>query len=295
MAIDIDKMMCPLCKGAMKADDDSVRCINCSQVYPILDDVVNFLPQELMEKYNKNFKHQDLFEEHSFYQNLYQDLQGLDDGHCVVYGYDEIYDFMTDIPHGTLLDVGCGAGHHSKDLTAIGFQVTGVDISVNGIQQARKLSDAHGQNTRFCLGDVENLPFEDNAFDVVFCGLIIHHFPRREKLLAEIKRVSKKYFVTFEVNTYDPISFIRFNIINPTIGIHNITKNQRTVSPDKLKKDLERLGFGDFAIKFVDIHHHIGRNPRGIHAKILKTYSKLMKLMPEKFNSNKFILKCSKQ
>jgi ubiquinone/menaquinone biosynthesis C-methylase UbiE len=248
-----------------------------------------------MEKYNQDLKHQDLFEEHAFYENLYKNLNGLDDGHCVVYGYKEIYDFMKDIPRGTLLDIGCGAGHHCKDLSERGFDVTGIDISLNGIRQAIAIADAYKQNTRFFLGDIENLPFEDQSFDIVFCGLIIHHFPKRDKLLSEIQRVTKKNFITFEVNSYDPISFIRFNIINPTIGIKNITKNQRTVSPFKLKKDLEIHGFVDPQIKFVDIHHNIGRYPNSISAKILKTYNKFMALMPEKYKNNKFILKCTKQ
>lgn len=294
MAINIDQMICPLCKGSLEEEKEHLLCSDCSQIYPVFENVVNFLPKDLMEKYNHNLKHQDLFEEHTFYQNLYSNLKDLDDGHCVVYGYDEIYDFMADIPRGTLLDVGCGAGHHSKDLASKGFQVTGIDISVNGIRQACALANAHGQNTRFCLGDVENLPFEDNAFDIVFCGLIIHHFPNWEKLLSEVKRVAKKYFVTFEVNSYDPISFFRFNIINPTIGIHNITKNQRTVSPHKLESDLRKLGFNDFEIKFVDVHHHIGRDPKGLKARTLKMYGKLMQVMPGKFRSNKFLLKCTK-
>lgn len=295
MATNIDKMMCPLCKGTLREEEVSVRCSDCSQVYPIIfDRVVNFLPQDLMEKYNQNLKHQDLFEEHAFYQNLYENLKDLDDGHCVVYGYDEIYNFISDLPRGTLLDIGCGAGHHSKNLTNLGFQVIGIDISVNGIRQACKLAYVNSHSTRFCLGDVENLPFEDNAFDVVFCGLIIHHFPKRDKLLAEVKRVSKKYFVTFEVNAYDPISFLRFDIINPTIGIHNITKNQRTVSPDKLRTDLGKLGFDDFKIKFVDVHHNIGRYPKSLKTRLLKTYGNFMQVMPGKFRNNKFILKCAK-
>ena len=101
---------------------------------------------------------------------MYQNLKGIDDGHCVVYGYDEIYDFMSDIPRGSLLDIGCGAGHHSKDLSSLGYEVTGIDLSINGLMQAQNVSKAHNQNISFVVGDVENLPFDDNSFDVVFCS-----------------------------------------------------------------------------------------------------------------------------
>ncbi len=254
----------------------------------------NFLPDNLMDKYNSELKFQDLHEEMNFYQNMYENLKGIDDGHCVVYGYEEIYNFMSDIPRGSLLDVGCGAGHHSKDLSSLGYEVTGIDISVNGLLQAQSVSKADDQKINFVIGDVENLPFDDDSFDVVFCSLILHHFPKRNKLLKEISRVCKRYFVTFEVNSYDPISFIRFNIVNPTIGISTITKNQRTVSPDKLRNELCKLGLKNSSIKYVDVHNYTGRNPDSIKAKMLNVYKKVSNLLPYKCRFNLFIMKATK-
>ena len=100
--------------------------------------------------------------------------------------------------------------------------------------------------------------------------------------------------MAFEVNSYDPISFFRFNILNPTIGIHNITKNQRTVSPVKLERELRKLGFMDFALRFVDVHHYIGRYPNSLVSKCIFLYRKASKLMPYKCRHNKFMIKCKK-
>lgn len=104
----------------------------------------------------------------------------------------------------------------------------------------------------------------------------------------------KRYFVTFEVNSYHPISFIRFNIINPTIGISTITKNQRTVSPDKLRKELDIQGLKNTSVKYVDIHNYIGRNPDSLKAKLLNVYKKVSNLLPYKCRFNLFIMKASK-
>lgn len=288
-----NKMVCPLCRTPLTDVKKSLTCSKCNMTYHYLDGIPNFLPDELMLKYNKELKLQDLNEEKSFYDKMYQNLKNLDDGHCVVYGYDEIYDFMSDIDRkSSLLDVGCGAGHHSKDLSALGYDVTGIDISFNGLNQARKVSQAAGQNIDFTMGDIENLPFADKSFDVVFCSLILHHFPDRSRLLSEINRVCKNYFVTFEVNSYDPISFLRFNIINPTIGIHNITKNQRTVSPVKLEKEMSSLGFTDITTKYVDVHHNVGRYPDSFEARALGFYRKAASIfLPYKCRFNKFIMK----
>lgn len=287
----VEILACPLCKIKLTYSDGALLCNNCKQIYRCIDTIPNFLPEELIEKYNSDLKQQDLQEEMGFYQSMYRDLKGLDDGHCVVYGYEKIYDFMEGIPKGSLLDIGCGAGHHSKDLSMLGYEVTGIDISVNGLKHALSLSESNNQDIGFVLGDIENLPFEDNSFDIVFCSLILHHFPRRQKLLKEISRVCRKHFVTFEVNSYDLISFIRFNIINPTIGIPNITKNQRTVSPIKLEKELRNLGFSSIDIKYEDVHHNIGRYPDSKEAKMLSLYKKTTRFLPLRYQCNKFIMK----
>lgn len=288
------RIICPLCKGKIKRIQNEIHCIKCGQIYRFFDDIPNFLPESLIEKYNSELKQQDLIEERNFYEDMYKDLKGIDDGHCVVYGYDEIYDFMNDIPKGSLLDIGCGAGHHSKDLAQRGYNVTGIDISPNGLRQAVKIRDINNLSIDFILGDIENIPFDDNVFDIAFCSLILHHFPKREKLLREIARVTKKYFVTFEVNSLDPISFIRFDIINPIIGIKNITKNQRTVSPIKLKKELKKLGFDYINTKFIDVHYNIGANPNSIKSLIINTLKYFNILLPYKSRYNKFVLKCKK-
>ena len=288
------KLVCPMCKGQLMTKEDEYSCVPCNQTFKSVHGIPNFLPTVLFEKFNGGIKTQDLHEEQDFYQNLFSTMDGLDDGHCVVYGYERIYEFMDDIPRGTILDVGCGAGHHSKDLAQMGFDVTAIDISANGLLQGQKIAESTGVDVNFMLADSENLPFPDKSFDVVFCSLILHHFPQKERVLSEIARVCKTHMFAFEVNSYEPTSFIRFNILNPTIGISGITKNQRTVSPLKLKKALIDLGFEEPKIKYLDIRYNLGKEAEGFVGKLLTTYQKCMTPLPEMFRSNKFLLKCQK-
>jgi len=290
----LEKLACPICKKDLSDQDENLVCEGCRKSYTVFKGIPNFMDDSLIEEYNANARGQSLQVEKSFYDNMYENLDGVDDGHCVVYGYEEIYDFMDDIEGGTLLDVGCGTGHHSKDLSARGYEVTGIDISLNGLIHAQKVEQASNQMNDFALGDIENLPFKDGSFDVVFCSLILHHFLDMSNLLSEINRVCKKYFVTFEVNSFDPISFVRFNILNPTIGIHNISKNQRTVNPTKLEKQLGTYGFTDFSTRFVDVHHYVGRRPESFRSKMILAYQKYGFFLPRKSRYNKFLMKCRK-
>lgn len=62
-----------------------------------------------------------------------------------------------------VLDIACGKGRHSKTLARLGFDVTGIDLSCNSINEARK--SACG-NLHFHVWDMRNV-FQAQSFDVV--------------------------------------------------------------------------------------------------------------------------------
>lgn len=63
-----------------------------------------------------------------------------------------------------LLDVGCGTGHWSRFFTALGYRVTGVDVSPHMLEAARTQPEAR---ERYLLADACALPFPSGAFDIV--------------------------------------------------------------------------------------------------------------------------------
>jgi SAM-dependent methyltransferase len=63
-----------------------------------------------------------------------------------------------------MLDVACGKGRHSKTLAAMGFNVTGIDISPDSIVYAKQFEK---ENLDFFVHDMR-LPFRSNYFDYVF-------------------------------------------------------------------------------------------------------------------------------
>jgi methionine biosynthesis protein MetW len=85
------------------------------------------------------------------------------------------------------LDVGCGDGSFSSLLKEFTDEVYGIDISENAVKSANEKSiKAYLVNL-----DDEDLPFEDNFFDAVFCGEVIEHLYDTDHLLDEIHRVLK--------------------------------------------------------------------------------------------------------
>ncbi len=91
-----------------------------------------------------------------------------------------------------VLDFGCGPGTISVGLaTAVApGELHGIDVEESQINMARAAAMAGGHdNATFHIGDVTDLPFEDDSFDVAHCHAVLMHVPDTEATLAEVKRV----------------------------------------------------------------------------------------------------------
>ena len=97
-------------------------------------------------------------------------------------------------PGMKLLDFGCGPGNISvglADAIAPG-EFHGIDMEESQVELARAAAKAGGHdNMTFHVGNVYELPFEDNTFDAAHCHAVLMHVPDTQAALAEVKRVLK--------------------------------------------------------------------------------------------------------
>ena len=93
----------------------------------------------------------------------------------------------------SVLDMGCGTGRFTVPLASKGVTVTGLDMSGAMLGEARRKLSAAGLTADLHEGDMAQLPFEDNSFDVVVSMLALMHVPLadRPKVFAEARRVLK--------------------------------------------------------------------------------------------------------
>lgn len=92
----------------------------------------------------------------------------------------------------TVLDVGCAAGHTALAFAPHVREVIGIDLSAAMLAEAERLSAARGiTNIRWEEESAASLPYPDNAFDIVTCRLVAHHFPSLAPSLKEMARVLK--------------------------------------------------------------------------------------------------------
>ena len=100
---------------------------------------------------------------------------------------------VSEIIDKSVLDAGCGGGRYTVAWRKLGaYPVMGVDISGIGISDAQKrVSEAQIDGVEFKIGNNLELPFLDNAFDVVFSNGVLHHTSNWKQGVAELVRVLK--------------------------------------------------------------------------------------------------------
>ncbi len=91
------------------------------------------------------------------------------------------------LPRDTrVLDAGCGSGRTMIDLAARYGDVCGVELDEEAAAVARSRGPFDVRVTR-----IEELPFDDFAFDLITCLDVIEHTPDDGLALRELRRVSR--------------------------------------------------------------------------------------------------------
>ena len=112
--------------------------------------------------------------------------------------YSEIGEYLLseiEVTNKTVLDIGCGTGIISELLLEKGVEkLVCVDYAQYMLDQCRSKLEATGlslDKVEYKLADAENLPFEDNTFDIIVSGMVLGLVVDQEKVLSEIYRVLK--------------------------------------------------------------------------------------------------------
>jgi len=83
-----------------------------------------------------------------------------------------------------MLEYGCGTGYASQTWVDYGANLTGIDISPEGIKKAKK----NVPKGTFIEMNAEKMDFQDSMFDIVIGSGILHHLNLKQSL-SELSRV----------------------------------------------------------------------------------------------------------
>ena len=150
--------------------------------------------------------------------------------------YPILLEQLAQIPHRSVLDVGCGTG---ELLRKVGdrFPETaraGLDLSEQMLTVARgKL----GEGVELVLGDAERLPFADGRFEVLLCCDSFHHYPNPEAAVDEFARVLQPGGILLLADCTAPAGVRAVtNLLLPLSGEGDV----RLYSPEEMKQLLAR-------------------------------------------------------
>ena len=107
-----------------------------------------------------------------------------------------------------ILDAGCGDGYLSNLYSKEKCRIFGLDFSFGYLKIAADKSKDSG----FIQGDILELPLRDKSIDILVCSEVLEHVSDVPAALNEIKRVTKRVFVSTVPILPQSLDFIRLKI-----------------------------------------------------------------------------------
>jgi len=194
----LDLLVCPSCRGGLDyagTDETTLHagiltCSRCKKEYPIEDGIPHFIQSETLTGFNRRFAR--LYDWFSWGYRLFSKVAFAYIGMDEETGRREITDRLE--PHGgRVLEVSVGPGVNLPYLInrADVGEVFGLDISLGQLQRCQSYVKKKGWDVDLFLGNGEQLPFRDEAFDGVFHVGGINFFNDKKSAINEMVRVAK--------------------------------------------------------------------------------------------------------
>ena len=145
-----------------------------------------------------------------------------------------------------ILEAGCGTGRWISSLDNENNKVFGLDYSFEMLKIVNR------SKSRFNVvnANAVNIPFKNNFFDLIYCVNAIHHFPDKEKFVAECKRTLTTNG-TLAVFGVDPKIDNEWYVYNYFDSVYE-NDLKRFPSLEQLKDLLKEQSFGEIEIKVAD-------------------------------------------
>ena len=138
-----------------------------------------------------------------------------------------------------ILDLGCGSGDYLRSLADWGqkqglpLQITGVDANPTIIHFAQAQAQEY-QNIRYLCADVFSDTFDLSGYDLVLCGLFLHHLEEKEQitLINQCLAAGTKAIVINDLHRHW-LAYYLFRLISETLNFSKMSKHDGALSVRK--------------------------------------------------------------
>ena len=194
-------------------------------------------------------------------------------------------------PYKKVLDVGCGCGDYLFMLSQIFEYGCGIDFSQSAICHAQKIQKQKNiSNLDFIASDGNELPFDDNYFDLIYSFSTLYSVPN---VRGVIKEISKK-ITSGGTAIFDLGNLFSLNTIVCKAYLENAIPCHLRIS--QMKNIIKEAGFGIQEHQAFQIFPLYGRRPWWLKPLLCGTCKKIMQYevngkMLDQWISNMPILK----
>lgn len=99
----------------------------------------------------------------------------------------------------SILTIGAGNGYELVYFLKRGYDATGIDLYVPDVKMVKEHT---------VVASADDMPFEDNQFDMVMCCEVFEHIPEDicMEILKECRRVAKNFYFTIATTSDEPFN-----------------------------------------------------------------------------------------
>ena len=144
------------------------------------------------------------------------------------------YHLLGGVEGKRVLDYGCGSGENSVILAALGAEVTGIDISPELIDLARKRMGVNRTHWNVRVASAYATGESDDSFDIVLGAAILHHLDLEESS-REVHRVLKPNGVAVFSEPVRDLAFLRLLRRVVPFAIQNASEGEYPLSREKIQ------------------------------------------------------------
>jgi SAM-dependent methyltransferase len=139
---------------------------------------------------------------------------------------------LGDVSGKDVLELGCGAAQWSISLAGLGARPVGLDLSPRQLEHAREAMAEAGVEFPLIEASAEDVPVDDESFDVVFCDHGAFNFADPARLVPECARLLR------------PGGLLAFSMLTPLFDV--FWDNDREAVRDEPRNNyFELRGFED--------------------------------------------------
>jgi len=157
---------------------------------------------------------------------------------------DIVFDMINSWKNLNILEVGCGTGRFSIEISKRSGTITALDPALSMLEKIKKRANIKDGRFELVCGSGYELPFKDDSFDGCVCINVLSHLPNYGKVFREIHRVLRPnaFFIFNFPNLYSLllpagllVNLRKKSLINPVYT--------KWYTLRRIKNDLQVAGF----------------------------------------------------